>query len=93
MENPRLPLYRARQVALGTGVEHLEHAPGRIWDGFSDHTYSEKALFGIFSPMAWITVDPRSPLDRARRVVLGTGLKHLEHIPGRIWEGFTRIWS
>ncbi|CAF4053883.1 unnamed protein product, partial [Rotaria sp. Silwood2] len=40
-----------------------------------------------------ITVDPRSPLDRARRVLLGTELEHLEHIPGRIWEGFTRIWS
>ncbi|CAF1385097.1 unnamed protein product [Rotaria sordida] len=35
-------------------------------------------------------VDPRSPLDRARRVVLETGLEHLEHVPGRIWEGM--VW-
>ncbi|CAF4713086.1 unnamed protein product, partial [Rotaria sp. Silwood2] len=38
--------------------------------------------------MVWITVDPRSPLGRARRVVLGTALEHLEHVPGRIWESF-----
>ncbi|CAF1162693.1 unnamed protein product [Rotaria sordida] len=34
--------------------------------------------------MVWITIDPRLPLDRTRRVLLGTGL---EHVPGRIWEG------
>ncbi|CAF1638889.1 unnamed protein product [Rotaria sp. Silwood1] len=39
--------------------------------------------------MVWITTDPTSPLDRARRVVLGTGLEHLDHVPGRIWEGFS----
>ncbi|CAF3375797.1 unnamed protein product [Rotaria sp. Silwood2] len=42
MENPRLPLDRARSVLLGTLLEHLEHVPGRIWEGFSDHTRSEK---------------------------------------------------
>ncbi|CAF0969866.1 unnamed protein product [Rotaria sordida] len=36
--------------------------------------------------MVWIMADPRLPLDRARRLVLGTGLEHLEHIPKRIWE-------
>ncbi|CAF4225100.1 unnamed protein product, partial [Rotaria sordida] len=35
--------------------------------------------------MVWIMVDPRLPFDRARRVVLGTGL---EHALGRIWESF-----
>jgi hypothetical protein len=31
------------------------------------------------------------PLDRAQRVVLGTRLKHLEYVPGRIAAGNTRI--
>ena len=35
--------------------------------------------------------DPRSPLDRAHRVLLGTGLERLELIPERILTGFTRI--
>ncbi len=35
MENPRLPLDRARQVVHGTGLEQLEHVPERIWEGFS----------------------------------------------------------
>ncbi|CAF4681423.1 unnamed protein product, partial [Rotaria sp. Silwood2] len=34
MKNPRLPLDSARRVLLGTGLEHLEHAPGRILEGF-----------------------------------------------------------
>ncbi|CAF5082334.1 unnamed protein product, partial [Rotaria sp. Silwood1] len=38
--------------------------------------------------MVWITIDPRIPLDRARRVVLGTLLEQLERSPGRIWAGF-----
>ncbi|CAF4685913.1 unnamed protein product, partial [Rotaria sp. Silwood2] len=38
--------------------------------------------------MVWIAINPMSPLDRARGVVLGTGLEHLDHAPGRIWEGF-----
>jgi len=31
------------------------------------------------------------PLDRARRVVLGTRMEHLEHVPKRIRAGITRI--
>jgi len=31
------------------------------------------------------------PLDRARRVVLGTSMEHLEHVPNRISAIFTRI--
>ncbi|CAF4183930.1 unnamed protein product, partial [Rotaria sordida] len=42
MADPRLPLDRARRLVLGTGLEHLEHIPKRIWEGFSDHTHSEK---------------------------------------------------
>jgi hypothetical protein len=33
----------------------------------------------------------RTPIDRAHRVVLGTGLERLEHLLKQIWEGFTRI--
>ena len=32
-----------------------------------------------------------APLDRAHRVVLGTGMEHLEHVPRRIAGGITRI--
>ncbi|CAF1548993.1 unnamed protein product, partial [Rotaria sp. Silwood1] len=39
--------------------------------------------------MVWITIDPRAPLDRARRVVRGTQLERLERAPGRIWAGFS----
>ncbi len=35
MENPKLPFDRAHRVGLGTGLEHLEHVPERIWEGFS----------------------------------------------------------
>ncbi|CAF4274292.1 unnamed protein product, partial [Rotaria sordida] len=35
--------------------------------------------------MVWAMENPKSPLDRARRVVLGPRLEHLEHVPGRIW--------
>ncbi|CAF4296456.1 unnamed protein product, partial [Rotaria sordida] len=38
--------------------------------------------------MVWITIDSKTPLDRALRAVLGTPLEHLEHVPGRIWVGF-----
>ncbi len=31
------------------------------------------------------------PLDRARRVVLGTSMERLEHVPRRIRGGITRI--
>ena len=34
-------------------------------------------------------IDPRTPLDRARRVVLGTLLERLERAPERIWAGFS----
>jgi hypothetical protein len=34
--------------------------------------------------------NPRAPIDRARRVVLGTGLEHLEHLHKRIWKSFTK---
>ena len=32
------------------------------------------------------------PLDSARRVVLGTSMEQLEHVPERIRERITRIW-
>ena len=46
--DPRLPLDRPRRVLLGT---RLEHAPERIWAGFSDHIHNEIWYFEIFSPM------------------------------------------
>ncbi|CAF4300965.1 unnamed protein product, partial [Rotaria sordida] len=39
--------------------------------------------------MVWIMIDPRTPLDRARRVLLGTWLEHLKHVPEQIWAGFS----
>ncbi|CAF5180904.1 unnamed protein product, partial [Rotaria sp. Silwood1] len=39
MGNPKLPLDGARRVVLGTLLERLERAPGRIWAGFSNHMY------------------------------------------------------
>ncbi|CAF5083894.1 unnamed protein product, partial [Rotaria sp. Silwood1] len=39
--------------------------------------------------MVWITIDPRIPLDRACRVVLGTLLEPLKRYPGPIWAGFS----
>jgi hypothetical protein len=33
-----------------------------------------------------------TPFDRARRVVLGIALEHLEHVPKRIRGEITRIW-
>ncbi|CAF3583556.1 unnamed protein product [Rotaria sp. Silwood1] len=38
------------------------------------------------------SIDPRIPLDRARRVVLGTLLERLERSPGRIWAGFNQSY-
>jgi hypothetical protein len=34
----------------------------------------------------------KSGIDRTRRVLLGTGLEHLQHLQKWIWKGFTRIW-
>ena len=90
VNNPYTLIDRTHPVVLGIRLEHLEHAPRRIWAGFSNHIHSEIWFFEIFSRMVWITIDPRTPLDRARRVVLGTRLEHLEHVPGRIWAGFSK---
>ena len=40
--------------------------------------------------MLGATGNRRTPFDRAHRVVLGTSVERLEHVPERIWEGFTR---
>jgi hypothetical protein len=34
-------------------------------------------------------VNPMAPLDRARRVLLGTSMEHLEQVPRRIRGGIT----
>ncbi len=33
------------------------------------------------------------PLDRTRRVILGTGMERLEQVPGRILVAFTRTYG
>ncbi len=89
IENPIIPLDRAHRVVLGTRLEHLEHVPKRIPAGIT----SKKADFRRFSRF-WETIvesigNPIIPLDRAHRVVLGTHLEHLEHVPKRIPAGIT----
>ena len=60
---------------------------------FTDVTISivKRKYFAIFPRIFWPMKDPRSPLDRAHRVPLGTRLERLELIPERILAGFTRI--
>jgi hypothetical protein len=56
-------------------------------------TLLEKNDFGRFSAFFGAIVEIIGnliiPLHRARRVVLGTSLKHLEHVPKRIPVGIT----
>jgi hypothetical protein len=95
MENRKWPFDRAYRVALGTGLEQLEHVPGRIWEGFTEWVWPwpqwKNQYLEICLRTVWVMKNLKLPFDRAHRVVLGTGLEQLEHVPGRIWEGFTRI--
>ena len=77
---------RAHRVVLGTGLEQLEHVPGRIWEGIT----MKSQYFEIFLRTVWVMENPKLPFDRAHRVALGTGLEQLEHVPGRIWEGISK---
>ena len=95
IENLSIPLDRARWVLLGTGLEHLEHVPGRIAAentriGCQDF-HGKMRYFGIFRTILWVMENRITPLNRAHRVVLGTGLEQLEHVPERIAAGNTRI--
>jgi hypothetical protein len=79
---------RVRQVVLGT---RLEHVPKRILAGIT----SKENDFGRFSAFLGTIVGTIGnliiPLDRVRRVVLGTCLEQLEHVPRRIAAGITII--
>jgi hypothetical protein len=72
-------------------VERLEHVLGRIAAGIT----SEKIDFGRFlaflSTVVWPVGHLIIPLDRAHRVVLGSRLERLEHVPRRIAAGITII--
>ena len=83
---------RGRRVLLVTGLGHLEHIPGRI--------VAENTRIGCqdfhgkmqyFGTILWVTENLITPLNRAHRVVLGTGLEQLEDVPERIAAGNTRI--
>jgi hypothetical protein len=58
---------------------------------FYYNRYIEKPLFGILVRIVRDMKNLRTPLDRAHRVVLGTGLERFKRLLKRIWEGFTRI--
>jgi hypothetical protein len=68
-------------------MEHFSHVPRRIRGGIT----SEKRGLGGYSGMIRDVVNLMPPFDRARRVVLGTGMEHLQHVPRRIRGGITRI--
>jgi hypothetical protein len=46
---------------------------------------------GIFGTIIRVFRNLIVPLDRAHRVILGTRMEHLEHVPRRIAGGITRI--
>jgi hypothetical protein len=82
---------RTHRVVVGGLLEYLQQVSRRIAAGIT----SKKAEFRRFSGF-WETIvgsieNPIIPLDRARRVVLGTRLEHLEHVPRRIPTGITII--
>ncbi len=72
-------------------MEHLEHVPGRIRGGITSEKRCLGDIRGTFSAIVRDFVNVMVPLDRARRVVLGTSMERLEHVPGRIRGGITRI--
>jgi hypothetical protein len=82
------PFDRTSRVVLGIRPEHV---PKRTLAGIT----SKKNDFGWFSAFLGTIVGTIKnliiPLDKARRVVLGTRLEHLENVPRRIPAGITRI--
>ena len=50
MENPKLPFDRAHRVALGTGLEQLEHVLGRIREGIT----VKNQYFEIWPRTVWV---------------------------------------
>jgi hypothetical protein len=86
-----VPLDRARRVVLGTPLERLKHVPERIRGGITSEKRCLGGIQGTFGAVVRDFVNVMVPLDRARRVVLGTSLERFEHVPRRIRAGITRI--
>jgi hypothetical protein len=90
------PLNRARRVVLVTALKHLERVPKRI-RGEITRTWCwnfniKLQYFDFFGTIVWPIKNLITPFDRARRVLLGTRVEHLEHVPRRIRGENTRIW-
>ncbi len=84
-------LDRARRVVFGTRMERLEHVPRRIRGGITSEKPRLGGIRGTFDAIIRHFVNVMVPLDRARRVVLGTLFERLEHVPGRIRGGITSL--
>jgi len=72
-------------------LKHLEHVSKRITAGIT----SKRADFWLFSAFLGTIVETIGnliiPFDRAHRVVLGTRLERLKHVPMRITAEITII--
>ncbi len=82
MRNLSIPWDRDHRVDLKQALERLEKVSGRI-GGVSNRigcqNFNRKIqYFGIFGTIVWAMKNLIAPLDRARRVVLGTSMKRLE---------------
>ncbi len=72
-------------------MEPFYHVSRRIRAGI---TSEKRGLGGIWGTSSILTRDFRNlmvPLDRARRVVLGTRLEQFYHVPRRIRAGITLL--
>jgi hypothetical protein len=82
---------RARRVVLGPSLERLEHVLRRIRGGITNENPRLEGIRGIFGAIIRHFVNVMVPLDRARRVVLGTSLERLEYVLRRIRGGITSL--
>ncbi len=72
-------------------MEHFEQVSRRIAGGITSDITDFGRFSGFLRTIIGSIGNPIILLDRARRVVLGTRLEHLEHVPRRIPAGITRI--
>jgi hypothetical protein len=72
-------------------LEHLEHVPRRIRGGITSENPCLGGIRGTFGAIIRDFVNVMVSLDRARRVVLGISLEHLEQVPGRVRGGITSL--
>jgi hypothetical protein len=54
------------------------NVPRRIWGGFTEIFIEKFQYFGIFRDMVGAVENLTIPVDRVRRVVLGTSMESLE---------------